>query len=197
MHRYFIINKPYGVLSQFSREVPSHQVLGDLFDFPKDVYPVGRLDRDSEGLLILTNDKRLNQALLHPQRAHPRTYWVRVEGIAQTADLKELAAGVSIKLKGKTHRCAPLKVRVVPEEESNRIPPRHPPVRFRKTVPDQWLELQLTEGKNRQVRRMCAKVGLPVLRLVRVRLEDLTLWDLAGDQVREVNQKWLFSLLKL
>ncbi|MEM9526728.1 MAG: pseudouridine synthase [Bacteroidota bacterium] len=197
MHRYFIINKPYGVLSQFSREVPSHRVLGDLFDFPPDVYPVGRLDRDSEGLLILTNDKRVNQTLLHPRHAHLRTYWARVEGHAQADDLAQLAQGVTIKLKGKMHRCAPLKVRVLKDTESGQIPPRNPPVRFRKTVPDQWLELQLTEGKNRQVRRMCAKVGLPVLRLIRVRLESLTLKDLAQEQVQEVDQAWLFSRLKL
>lgn len=197
MPHYFLINKPYGVLSQFTREVPEHRVLGDLHDFPGDVYPVGRLDQDSEGLLILTNDRRLNEALLHPSRRHPRTYWVQVEGIPTEKALADLRAGTDIRIKGKVHKCAPLQARLLTEAESDTLPPRNPPVRFRKSVPDRWVELRLTEGKNRQVRRMCAAVGFPVLRLVRVAIEDLKLAELGGETVRQVDGDWLLPKIGL
>lgn len=197
MPRYFLINKPFGYLSQFTREEPHHKVLGDLHDFPSQVYPVGRLDRDSEGLLILTDDKRLNAALLSPARKHPRTYWVRVEGSPTKEALDKLRNGVTIRIKKKEHQCAPVAVRVLPKEETIDIAPRNPPVRYRETVPDAWLELRLTEGKNRQVRRMCAAVGLPVLRLIRVAIEEVTLADLAGNPANEVSADWLLPKLRL
>lgn len=197
MPSYFIINKPFGMLSQFTREMPDHQVLGDLADFPADVYPVGRLDRDSEGLLILTNDRRMNEALLHPSRKHTRTYRVRVEGTITEAALGQLRRGVTIRAKGKTHRCAPLLAKALPAEVTRLIAPRDPPVRFRKAVPDGWIELSLTEGKNRQVRKMCAAVGLPVLRLIRVGIESLSLEMLDGLAVREVSADWLLPKLGL
>lgn len=197
MYAYYLINKPYGMLSQFTREVPEHRVLGDLSDFPKDVYPVGRLDRDSEGLLILTNDRSLNEALLHPSRKHGRTYWVRVEGSPTKEQLNQLEQGVTIRAKGKTHHCAPLKTRVLTEEETANILPRTPPVRFRKNVPDAWLELTLTEGKNRQVRKMCASIGLPVLRLIRVGIESLKLSELGESEVKEVTRTWLIPKIRL
>jgi 23S rRNA pseudouridine2457 synthase len=197
MPRYFIINKPYGMLSQFTREAPEHQVLGDLTDFPPDVYPVGRLDRDSEGLLILTNDRRMNEALLHPTRRHGRTYRVRVEGVITENALNQLRRGVTIRAKGKTHTCAPLLAKALPRELTQTIPPRTPPVRFRKSVPDGWLELTLTEGKNRQVRKMCAAVGLPVLRLIRVGIENLSLEELNGMAFREVSPEWLLPKISL
>ena len=193
MARYFLINKPYGVLSQFTRELPEHRTLADLADFPSGVYPVGRLDRDSEGLLILTDDASLNQQLLQPARGHHRTYWVRVEGIPTDADLERLAAGPEIRIKGKVHRSRPLLVeRIAPA-----VPPRQPPVRYRKSVPDCWLSLRLTEGKNRQVRRICAAVGFPVLRLLRYGIVGITLDDLEGREVREVDGKWLRQRLEL
>ncbi|MFT7121370.1 MAG: 23S rRNA pseudouridine2457 synthase [Neolewinella sp.] len=194
---YYIINKPFGYLSQFTREEESHKVLGDLHDFPPTVYPVGRLDKDSEGLLVLTDDKRLNSALLSPARKHPRTYWVRVEGTPTEEALEKLRQGVEIKIKKKVHRCLPLQARVLPAEETAHIQERNPPVRYRKNIPDAWLELKLTEGKNRQVRRMCAAVDLPVLRLIRVAIEDVTLKDLEGETVRKVDKEWLLSGLKL
>ncbi len=197
MPTYYLINKPYGYLSQFTREAPHHQVLGDLYDFPKDVYPVGRLDRDSEGLLILTSDKRLNAALLSPVRKHPRTYWVRVEGTPGPEALQQLAQGVTIRIKKKEHRCAPVEVRALPLSATETIPERNPPVRYRASVPDAWLELILTEGKNRQVRRMCAAVGLPVLRLIRVGIESVSLRDVDSSAVREVSAEWLFPKLRL
>lgn len=193
MPRYFLVNKPYGVLSQFTRELPEHRTLADLAAFPAGVYPVGRLDRDSEGLLILTDDASLNQQLLHPARGHHRTYWVRVEGIPTEQDLARLAAGPEIRVKGKVHRSLPLAVeRIAPA-----VPPRTPPVRYRKSVADCWLSLRLTEGKNRQVRRVCAAVGYPVLRLLRYGIVGVTLDDLGGEVVREVEAAWLRRALEL
>lgn len=177
-HVYYMVYKPYGMLSQFTREAPGHSTLADLdFVFPKDVYPVGRLDADSEGLLLLTNDKEQNFNLLNPRKAHPRSYWVQVEGIASATALAQLRQGLDIRIDGKTHHTLPAAVRLLPAAPE--LPQREPPVRFRKSVPDCWLELTLTEGKNRQVRRMCAAVGFPVLRLVRVRIGKLG-WGDAG-----------------
>ena len=193
MSRYFLINKPYGVLSQFTRELPEHRTLADLTSFPRGVYPVGRLDRDSEGLLILTDDASLNQRLLHPARGHYRTYWVRVEGIPSEEDLSRLASGPEIRIKGRPYQSRPLLVeRIAPA-----VPPRNPPVRYRKSIPDCWLSLRLTEGKNRQVRRICAAVGYPVLRLLRYGIVGVTLEDLGEDIVREVEGKWLRERLEL
>ena len=192
-YRYFVINKPYGVLSQFTREIPEHRTLADLFDFPQQVYPVGRLDRDSEGLLVLTDDSSLNEQLLHPRHGHRRTYWVQVEGSPTAENLATLAAGPEIRIKGKVHRSRPLLVeRIVPA-----VPRRDPPIRVRQSIPDTWLSLTLTEGKNRQVRRMCAAVGYPVLRLLRYGIGRLTLEDLKGEKVVEVSRDWLFEKLEL
>jgi 23S rRNA pseudouridine2457 synthase len=191
--RYFLIDKPYGTLSQFTRELPEHRTLADLYDFPANVYPVGRLDRDSEGLLLLTDDKALNHKLLNPAFAHRRTYWVQVEGVPDKLALAELAAGPPIRIKGKYHESLPLVVEAI----APAIAPRNPPVRKRKTVADSWLALTLTEGKNRQVRRMCAAVGHPVLRLVRYAIEEVTLDDLSGETVREVKKDWLQKRLRI
>ncbi|MEM6317351.1 MAG: pseudouridine synthase [Bacteroidota bacterium] len=170
----YILYKPFNMLSQFTKEVPQHITLADLdFNFPKDVYPVGRLDADSEGLLLLTNNKQLNAQLLNPKSKQPKTYYLQVEGQPTDADLTPLRKGIPIKIKGKTHLTRPAKVAILPTIPD--LPPRNPPVRFRKTVPDTWLEITLTEGKNRQVRRMFAAIGFPVLRLVRVRLAGFEL----------------------
>jgi 23S rRNA pseudouridine2457 synthase len=193
--RYFILHKPYGVLSQFTREHPDHRVLGDLYDFPKDVYAVGRLDKDSEGLLLLTNDGMLNQQLLDPKRQHKRTYWAQVEGEPDEAALQKLRQGVDIRVNKKTHHTLPAKAKVLAPPPT--LPERDPPIRYRKNVPETWIELQLVEGKNRQVRRMCAAVGHPVLRLIRVSIEELTLDALACGEVREIDRSNLLSLLHL
>lgn len=185
MH-YFLVDKPYGTLSQFTREAPHHRTLGDLYDFPPTVYPVGRLDRDSEGLLLLTDDKRLNAALLHPDRKLPKTYWVRVEGAPSADQLAALRRGPTIRVGKRDHRCAPATVRPLDEADTATLPPRTPPVRYRKSVPDAWLALTITEGKNRQVRRMCAAVGLPVLRLVRTAIGGLDRAALEGAAVRKL-----------
>ncbi len=197
MPRYFLLDKPYDVLSQFTREDPRHRTLADVHDFPPRVYPVGRLDRDSEGLLLLTDDSGLNEKLLHPRHRHERTYHVQVEGSPTPADLARLAAGVTIRVKGREHACAPLLVSPLPATETRRIPPRTPPIRERLSIPTTWLSLTLTEGKNRQVRRMCAAVGFPVLRLRRYGIGGVTLPHLEGKIVREVDQKWLFGRLGL
>jgi 23S rRNA pseudouridine2457 synthase len=172
--RYFIAYKPYGMLSQFSKETPEQQTLADLdFEFPKDAYPVGRLDADSEGMLLITNDKALNARLLNPRFEHPRTYWAQVEGIPTEEALTQLRTGVLLRIDGKEFTTLPAKIRLI--EPTPTLPERNPPIRVRQSIPDRWIDLTLTEGKNRQVRRMCAAVGYPVLRLVRVRIGRLGL----------------------
>ncbi len=170
------LHKPYGMLSQFTPEPGSRWAsLADLRPRPpRSVYPLGRLDADSEGLLLLSDEPGLNHRLLDPRHGHRREYWVQVERVPDDEALARLAAGVRLP----DHACAPCAVRRLAEPESASLPPRDPPVRSRKTVPDAWLSLTLTEGKNRQVRRMTAAVGHPTLRLVRVRIGRLTLADL-------------------
>jgi 23S rRNA pseudouridine2457 synthase len=160
-------NKPFGVLCQFTPDQPGQRTLAE-FGFPAGVYPVGRLDLDSEGLLLLTDEAGFNHRLLNPTAAHPRTYQVQVEGIPSAQALHTLAAG-GLVIQG--HRTRP--AQVVQLDEPPDLPPREPPVRFRKSIPTSWLELTLVEGKNRQVRRMTAAVGLPTLRLVRCAIGGL------------------------
>lgn len=194
--RYFALYKPFGMLSQFSREAPQHQTLADLtMDFPSDVYPVGRLDKDSEGLLLLTNDKRINQALLHPKKQHWRNYWVQVDNIPTLEALQQLQDGVTIRLNKKNYPTKPARVTLL--EEAPPLPPRNPPVRYRANIPTAWLDLQLIEGKNRQVRRMTAAVGFPTLRLVRHRIVDLQLGNLQPGEVQEWSAKDWFQALGL
>lgn len=179
--QYFMLNKPFGYLSQFSRELSEHETLADLHDFPPDVYPVGRLDKDSEGLLLLTNDRQLTHRLLDPGFGHPRSYWVQVEGEPTEAALEALRQGVRIRIKGKAHQCLPVKVRIIPPPTG--LWPRNPPIRERRNIPTSWLEMELREGKNRQVRRMGAAVNLPVLRLIRFRIGQLELGALPVGEV--------------
>lgn len=182
------------MLSQFTPEGdnPALSTLG--FDFPKDVYPVGRLDTDSEGLLLLTNDKRVNDLLLNPQRKHNRTYVAQVEGEATMEAIKKLESGITINEKGKIYRSLPATASVISEPE---LPQRNPPVRFRKNIPTSWIELNLVEGKNRQVRKMTAAVGFPTLRLVRVSIEDLKLGKMQSGIVEEIDRQTFYAKLKL
>jgi 23S rRNA pseudouridine2457 synthase len=160
-------HKPYGVLCQFTPDQPGQRTLAD-FAFPSGVYPVGRLDMDSEGLLLLSDEPGFNNRLLDPKTAHPRTYLAQVEGIPTQDSISKLKRG-GILIQG--HRTLPSQVRLLENEPD--FLPRDPPVRYRKEIPTSWLELQLTEGKNRQVRRMTAAVGSPTLRLVRIRIGQL------------------------
>ncbi|WP_367874450.1 pseudouridine synthase [Luteolibacter sp. Populi] len=173
-------NKPYGVLSQFTPDHPGQRTLAE-FGFPKDVFPIGRLDQDSEGLLLLGNEPALVSRLLDPAKGHPRTYHVQVEGLPDSEALRRLAAG-GLDIKG--HRTLPCRAQLL--DPAPDFPPRDPPVRFRKSIPDCWLELILTEGKNRQVRRMTAAVSHPTLRLVRVAIGALTLETLPPGTWKEL-----------
>jgi 23S rRNA pseudouridine2457 synthase len=164
---YFLIYKPFQVLSQFT-STEGKLCLKDILHVPIDVYPVGRLDYDSEGLLLITNDKTINQQLLNPVFAHQRTYWVQVEGAITEAAIVQLSKGVSINVDGKIYKTKPAQLEILPD--SLEVPERNPPIRFRKSIPTSWVAIQITEGKNRQVRKMFAQVGFPVLRLIRAKL---------------------------
>jgi 23S rRNA pseudouridine2457 synthase len=168
-------HKPFGVLSQFTGDGSKNRALA-VFGFPKDVWPIGRLDADSEGLLLLSDEPDLNQKLLHPRLAHEREYWVQVERIPSAEQLKKLERGVMIQ----GRKTLPCRARM-PEPQPV-VPPREPPIRFRKSVPDCWIALELVEGKNRQVRRMTAAIGHPTLRLLRVRIGNFWLGDLKPGQ---------------
>lgn len=176
-HLYLLAYKPFNVVTQFSGPNPDETLQVLHCAFPKDVYPVGRLDKDSEGLLLLTNDTRLSHRLLSPRFRHQREYWVQVDGIPPPLALQQLEQGVMLK-DGLTR---PTQARLIAPPE---LPPRHPPIRYRAHIPTTWLSLTLTEGRNRQVRRMTAAVGYPTLRLVRWRIENLLLGDLLPGQVR-------------
>ena len=196
-------HKPYGVLSQFTGDGSANRPLAE-FGFPQNVYPIGRLDADSEGLLLLSDEPEWNERLLHSKHAHEREYWAQVERIPTPAALKKLERGVVVQGR-KSLPCRAWILEPQPEisvvaadvsrlQDSNsqsgltsaatvvQIPPRHPPIRFRKNVPDCWIGLELIEGKNRQVRRMTAAIGHPTLRLLRVRIGGLKLGTLAAGE---------------
>jgi 23S rRNA pseudouridine2457 synthase len=192
MLRYFIIYKPYQVLSQFSSE-QRKKTLRDFFSIPSDVYSIGRLDYDSEGLLVLTNDKQLNHRLLNPLFNHEREYWVQVEGGIDTGAIQQLEAGITISVDGKPYRTKNCKAVIFIEPPD--IPERIPPVRFRKNIPTSWIRLILTEGKNRQVRKMTAAIGYPTLRLIRTRIEKMNLQPLQPGELRELSKNETYSKL--
>jgi 23S rRNA pseudouridine2457 synthase len=175
-------HKPFGVLSQFTTESGSRWRTLAEFGLPRGIYALGRLDADSEGLLLLSDEPGLNNQLLDPRHAHRRTYWAQVEGIPDRAALAELERG-GIALGD--YRTLPCRVRLL--EPAPALPPRSPPIRVRKNIPDSWIALELIEGKNRQVRRMTAAVGHPTLRLLRVRIGDFELGNLAAGKWRELD----------
>ncbi len=177
------------MLSAFT-DPSGKSTLKELYDFPKDVYPVGRLDADSEGLLILTDDKSLTDLLLNPFYQHEREYFVQVEGIPGEQDLEPLRTGVTIK----NRKTLPAEAEIIP---SPSLPPRIPPIRERKNVPDSWIRIVLREGKNRQVRRMTAAIGFPTLRLVRVRIENIHLGNMIPGEVKKLSEKDINDLMTI
>jgi 23S rRNA pseudouridine2457 synthase len=174
-------HKPFGVLSRFTEDGSANRTLAD-FHFPPGVYPIGRLDADSEGLLLLSDEAALNARLLHPRQGHRRIYWAQVERLPTLETLQRLARGVAIQ----SRTTLPCQTRLLDPQPD--VPPRDPPIRFRKTVPDCWIELELVEGKNRQVRRMTAAVGHPTLRLLRVQIGLFALADLPPGKWRFLDQ---------
>lgn len=189
---YCLIYKPYHVLTRFGQE-DNKAGLADHFKVPRDVYPVGRLDYDSEGLLVLTNDKTLNNRLLNPLFAHEREYWVQVDGAITPAAIRQLQQGVTITIDGKPYRTKPCRAALF--EHPPAVPPRNPPIRFRKEIPAPWIRLILQEGKNRQVRKMTAAAGFPTLRLIRYRIGRATLEGLQPGEMRQLGKEEMYGLL--
>lgn len=188
--RYYIIYKPYKMLSQFTQD-GEYDTLKSLYPFPKDVYSVGRLDTDSEGLLVMTNDGPFKSKLLEPKFGHAKIYWVQVEGDMTVEALKELKRGVEISVKGRKYKTRSCRAGFLPTEESDKLPERDPPVRD--DVPRSWVWIELREGKNRQVRKMTAKVGFPTLRLVRYAVQSVTIEEMKPGEVKEVSRDWIYK----
>ena len=174
-----VFHKPYGVLSQFTPDGSPNRTLSD-FGLPPRVYPLGRLDADSEGLLLLADEPGLNSRLLSPEHRHRRTYWAQVERIPSEDGLSRLSKGIRIQ----GHTTLPATITLLDPQPV--MPPRNPPIRSRKNVPDCWISVELVEGKNRQVRRMTAAIGHPTLRLIRVRIGDFLLGDLPAGSWRQL-----------
>ena len=192
MEYYCLIYKPFNVLSQFTSG-EGKQTLKDFFDVPTDVYPVGRLDYDSEGLLILTNDKKLNHELLNPLFEHSREYWVQVDGEITDQALHDLQHGVDITVDGKLYRTK--KCKTIAFKTAPVVPDRNPPIRVRKSIPTSWVKMIVTEGKNRQVRKMTAAVGFPTLRLIRHRIEKCEIERLQPGEMRILTRGEMYHYL--
>jgi len=185
VHHYYILYKPFHVLSQFSPE-EGKATLKDIAPVAADIYPVGRLDFDSEGLIILTNDRRLTHRLLDPVFGHEREYWVQVEGTIGDDALRQLEAGVTITIDHQPYTTRPAAARILTDPA---VPERNPPIRYRARIPTSWVSLTLTEGKNRQVRKMTAAVGYPTLRLIRYRILNLGIDGMRPGEMREIRKE--------
>jgi 23S rRNA pseudouridine2457 synthase len=194
MPQYFIIYKPYQVLSQFTSQL-GKQTLAGYFSVPVDVYPVGRLDEDSEGLLILTNDALLNHRLLNPRFEHEREYWVQVDGAVTQEALNAMEAGLEININGNLYTTKKCRASLL--DAAHNIPPRKPPIRYRKDIPAPWIKIVLTEGKNRQVRKMTAKAGYPTLRLIRARIEGVTIGNMKPGEMLSMDKDTIYNKLFL
>ena len=190
--QYYIFYKPYLVMSQFSPEGEKQTLAHYLSHIAKDIYPVGRLDYDSEGLLLLTNDTVLTHRLLEPKFAHKRTYWVQVDGDVSDEAIAQLCDGVIINNNGKDYKTKPAVAKKINEPK---VAERNPPIRYRKNIPTSWISLTLTEGKNRQVRKMTAKVGYPTLRLIRYSIGKVTIENLQPGECIEVDKNIVQKLL--
>lgn len=195
MYKYYKLYKPYGYLSQFTKDHEGQKTLAELLpDIPSDVYPLGRLDKDSEGLLLLTNNRSITQSILHPKNQHQRTYHVQVEGSIGLGQLPQLTRLIDFRSKKKSYTGRFKAVHILdpfPYKE------RNPPIRVRKSIPDTALSVTLTEGKNRQVRKMLAAFGYPVLRLIRFSIEQLTLHDMVEGENKEVEENTFLNALGL
>lgn len=192
MNEYFLVYKPYLVLSQFSA-VEKKKTLADYFDVSRNVYPVGRLDYDSEGLLLLTNDTQINHQILNPSFAHQREYLVQVDGAIDDEAIQKMQKTVTINVSGKIYKTKPCIVSLLLTNPP--VAERNPPIRFRKEIPAPWIQMILTEGKNRQVRKMTASVGFSTLRLIRWRLEGLTLDGLQPGQMMRLPKNTVYQKL--
>lgn len=195
-YKYYLINKPFQVLSQFTRE-GGKECLKDYFEVESDIYTVGRLDYDSEGLLILTNDNYLKTNVLAPDSKTSKVYLVQVENTPTIEDLEQLENGVTINVSGKEYQTQKCKVFLLSPEKIEKIEERVPPIRFRKSIPTTWLEIHITEGKNRQIRKMTAKINCPTLRIIRHSIGNLNLNMLEGKSKIEISQEEIYKLLNL
>lgn len=180
----YLFHKPYDCLSQFTKEHPDHITLADYLNVEKDVYPVGRLDKDSEGLLLLSNDKDMVNKILHPDKNKFKTYVVQLEGEISEVAIRKLREGVELRINKKSFTSKPAKAKIL--ERNPGFPERIPPVRYRKNIPTSWVELKITEGKKRQVRKMCAAVNFPVLRLIRTAIADYRLGELKSGEYKKL-----------
>jgi 23S rRNA pseudouridine2457 synthase len=188
--QYILFHKPFGVVSQFT-PIAGYRSLREYGPFPLDVYPVGRLDADSEGLLLLTNDNYVKHRLITPAFEHPRTYWAQVEGIPAEDSLEKLRNGVIIE----GVKTKPVEAKIL--DPQPKVPPRSKPIRYRKHIPTTWIELVLHEGKNRQVRKMTAAIGHPTLRLIRVAIAFLQLNNLQPGEHRHLTEQEIQELFNL
>jgi 23S rRNA pseudouridine2457 synthase len=194
-YRYFLLNKPCGYVSQFTSPHRKVRKLGELYPFPRSVQPVGRLDKDTEGLLLLTDDGALHHRLLDPIYEHEREYWAQVHGHPTETALEALREGVVISIEGTTYQTRPAKAAVLDPQPA--MPPRGKSISARGPYPTPWIRIVLTEGKYRQARKMTAMVGLPTLRLIRKRIAGLTVDfdEIPPGSVQEVSGEWLYHTL--
>lgn len=193
MHRYIVFYKPYQVLCQFSPEGEKKTLADHFPEIRKNIYPVGRLDFDSEGLLLLTDDKALTHRLLDPKFAHKRTYLVQVDGAITQDAIRQLEKGVMINVDGKQYKTRPATARILSEEPV--MPERNPPIRYRKEIPTSWIALTLTEGKNRQVRKMTAAVNFPTLRLIRYSIGNINIEGYTPGEYKIFDEQIISQLL--
>ncbi|MDA0987215.1 MAG: pseudouridine synthase [Bacteroidetes bacterium] len=182
LFQYVLFYKPFGVLSQFTKELESDITLSSFGPFPKNVYPVGRLDKDSEGLLLITNDNKLKHFLTNPKYEKPKTYLVQVEGVLSKTEVEKLNSGVIIE-GSKTK-----KAKVVVLKKAPLVPERIPPIRFRKNIPTTWLQVILCEGRNRQIRKMTARVGHPTLRIIRTSIGNIFIGNMKPGESRIISK---------
>ncbi len=190
---YYIFNKPYNVLCQFTKEIPQHVTLQDYLILPKDVYPVGRLDKDSEGLLLLTNDNQLKNKLLDPGSKSSKTYMVQVDGEISKDAITKLRSGVRIKLKKGYYITKSCDVSKIDPPD---IKKRNPPIRVRPSIPTSWIEITIEEGKNRQIRKMCAAIDFPCLRLIRSKIRSESFIDVRLGNGRNLKPEEISNLKK-